>query len=209
MVIAVVVVLAVVAAVIKLGPSAAALELPPGRVSAPAGPLSGVWRVSAGSLAGFRVQESALGLSNDVGGQTAAVTGMIVISRDTITAATFRVNLTTVKVGGKSQPQFAASLDTREHAVATFTLIRRVTLAADFTTGRAVAVTAAGELAMNGRLRLVTVTLTARRSGPELQTAGSIPVTFARWGISRPAGFGFFGSLANEGVAQFRLILRR
>lgn len=208
-VIAVVIALAAVAAVIKLGPSAAALELPPGRVSTPAGPLGGVWQVSGGSLAGFRVQESALGLSNDVGGQTAAVTGTIVISRDTVTAATFRVNLTTVKVGGKSQPQFAASLDTREHPVATFTLIRPVTLGADFATGRAVAATATGELAMNGRVRLVTVTLTARRNGPELQAAGSLPVTFARWGISRPAGFGLFGSLANEGVAQFRLILRR
>lgn len=208
-VIAVVIALAAVAAVIKLGPSAAALELPPGRVSTPAGPLGGVWQVSGGSLAGFRVQESALGLSNDVGGQTAAVTGTIVISRDTVTAATFRVNLTTVKVGAKSQPQFAASLDTREHPVATFTLIRPVTLGADFATGRAVAATATGELAMNGRVRLVTVTLTARRNGPELQAAGSLPVTFARWGISRPAGFGLFGSLANEGVAQFRLILRR
>ncbi len=208
-VIAAVIALAAVAAFIKLGPSAAALELPPGRVSTPAGPLSGVWQVSGGSLAGFRVQESALGLSNDVGGQTAAVTGTIVISRDTVTAATLRVNLTTVKVGGKSQPQFAASLDTREHPVATFTLIRPVTLGADFATGRAAAATATGELTMNGRVRLVTVTLTARRNGPELQAAGSLPVTFARWGISRPAGFGLFGSLANEGVAQFRLILRR
>ncbi len=208
-VIAAVIALAAVAAFIKLGPSAAALELPPGRVSTPAGPLSGVWQVSGGSLAGFRVQESALGLSNDVGGQTAAVTGTIVISRDTVTAATLRVNLTTVKVGGKSQPQFAASLDTREHPVATFTLIRPVTLGADFATGRAAAATATGELTMNGRVRLVTVTLTARRNGPELQAAGSLPVTFARWGISRPAGFGLFGSLANAGVAQFRLILRR
>ena len=208
-VIAVVIVLAAVAAFIKLGPSAAALELPPGRVSTPAGPLSGAWQVSAGSLAGFRVQESALGLSNDVGGQTAAVTGLVVISRDTVTAATFRVNLTTLKVGGKSQPQFAASLDTREHPFATFTLTRPVTLGAGFTTGRAVAATAIGELAMNGRVRLVTVTLTARRNGPELQAAGSLQATFARWGISRPAGFGLFGSLANEGVAQFRLILHR
>jgi hypothetical protein len=62
---------------------------------------------------------------------------------------------------------------------------------------------------MNGTSHPVTVTLTARRDGPELQTAGSIRVQFARWGIKQPAGFGFVGSLADHGDAEFLLILHR
>ncbi|HUC27324.1 MAG TPA: YceI family protein [Streptosporangiaceae bacterium] len=205
----VVIIVGALAAFIKLSPSAAPLALPQGLASAPSGPLSGRWQVAGGSLAGFRVAETALGLTNYVGGQTRAVTGMIVISGETVSSARFRINLTTVKVSGKTQPQFATSLGTRDHPLATFTLTRPATMSSAFASGRTVTVTATGSLAMNGTSRPVTVMLTARRDGLELQTTGSIPVQFARWGIKQPAGFGFVGSLANHGEAEFLLIFRR
>jgi polyisoprenoid-binding protein YceI len=205
----VVIVVGCVAAFIKLGPSAAPLALPQGRISAPSGPLAGTWDVGAGSVAGFRIQETALGLSNYIGGQTTAVTGTIVISGHTVTAASLQINLTTVKVSGKIQPQFATSLGTGDHPLATFTLTRPVTLSPAFTTGRTLTATAAGQLAMNGHARAVIVTLTARRNGPLLQTAGFIPVSLTRWGISQPGGAGPFGSLATHGDAEFLLILHR
>jgi hypothetical protein len=34
-----------------------------------------------------------------------------------------------------------------------------------------------------------------------------LPVTFADFGIKGPPGYGFFGSLANNGTAEFLLIL--
>jgi hypothetical protein len=205
----VVIITGAVAAFIKLGPTAAPLALPHGRVSSPAGPLAGTWQISGGSLAGFRVQETALGFSNYVGGQTRAVSGAIVITGHTVTSARFRVNLATVTVNGKIQAQFAASLGTHDHPLATVSLARPVTLNPAFTAGRTVTAIATGQLAMNGTSRLVTVTLTARRDGPELQAAGSIPVQFARWGIRQPSGMGPIGSLANSGDAEFLLILRR
>jgi polyisoprenoid-binding protein YceI len=200
---------AAVASFIELSPSAAPLGLPQGRISAPAGPLAGTWQVGGGSLAGFRLRESALGLSNYVGGQTTAVTGTVVISGHTVTAASFRINLTTVKISGKTQSQFAASLGTRDHPVAMFTLTRPVALSRAFTAGRTMKAIAVGELAMNGSVRSVTVTLTGRRDGPLLQTAGFVPVPLAQWQISQPAGFGPFGSLATHGDAEFLLILHR
>lgn len=205
----VVIVTGAVAAFIELGPSFAPLALPPGRVSAPAGPLSATWQVADGSLAGFRVEERALGLSNYVGGQTRAVTGVVVISGNTVTSARFRINLAAVKISGKTQPQFTTSLGVRDHPSATFTLTRPVTLSPAFAVGSTVAAMATGVMAMNGVSQPVTVMLTARRDGPELQTAGSIPVQFARWGIRQPAGFGFVGSLAGNGNAEFLLILHR
>jgi polyisoprenoid-binding protein YceI len=208
--VALVVIIAVAAAlVIKLQPVPAPLALPRAAASAPAGPVDGRWDVAAGSVAGFRVRESALGISNDTVGRTSAVTGAIVLSGDQVTAATLRVDLARIKVGGKAQPQFATSLGTRADPVATFTLTRPVVLSPAFTSGAAISVTATGRLAMHGASRLVTVTISGRRSGSALQVAGSIPIAFGDWGIKGPKSYGFLASLADHGVAEFLLVLHR
>jgi polyisoprenoid-binding protein YceI len=207
---AVVVVLVVLAVALFLRqPAPPPLTLAGTAAAAPAGPLDGTWNVAAGSLAGFRVQETVLGLSNDVVGRTGAVTGDIVISGGRVTAAAFRIHLTAVRVGGKTQPQFGRSLGAQAHPSATFTLAPPAALSPGFASGAAVTMAAAGHLAMHGTSRLVNCTITARRDGPVLQAAGSIPVAFARWGSSRPAGFAFLGSLASRGAAEFLLDLRR
>jgi polyisoprenoid-binding protein YceI len=198
-----------IAAFVKLGPTARPLTLPVGPQHAPTGTLDGTWKVSHDSEAGFRVRESALGFSNYVGGTTKAVTGTIVISGNSVTAAVLRVNLTTIKVSGKRQPQLAASLGTRDHPIATFRLSGPVPLSPAFVSGATVTISAGGQLTVNGLTHAVTITLTARRDGSELQAAGSIPVAFTPWRITQPAGFGFLGSLANHGAAEFALILHR
>ena len=205
----VLVILVAVGAFIKLQPTAAPLKLPAGTAIAPTGPLAGTWRVEAGSLAGFRVRETALSLSNYTVGRTSAVTGSAVIAGDTLVSATVRVNLTTIKVGGKAPSQFAASLNTRTHPVAVITLTHPVQLNRRFSSGATVTVRAVADLTMNGTSHPVTVTFSARRDGALVQAAGSLPVTFATWDISQPQGFGFLGSLASHGVAEFLLILRR
>jgi len=193
---------------IKLQPSPAPLALPRGAARPAAGPVSGSWSATAGSVAGFRVQESALGFSNDVVGRTDRVTGAIAVSDGRVTAATFRIDLATVTVNGKTQPQFARSLDTASYPVATFTLARPVTLGPAFASGATVTVAAIGDLTLRGVPHLVTFTIMARRDGAALEAAGSIPVTFSAWGIREPAGFSFLGSLADHGVAEFLIVLR-
>src|ERR1700735_865967 len=107
---------------IKLQPVPPPLALPAGRASVPTGPIDGTWEVTAGSVAGFRVRESTLGMANDVVGRTNGVTGAIVVSGGRVTAAALRIDRTTIKANGKTQAQFAKSLDTARHPVATFTL---------------------------------------------------------------------------------------
>jgi polyisoprenoid-binding protein YceI len=188
---------------IKFQPTASPLALPAGAPAAPVGALDGTWAVSAGSVAGFRVPETVLGMSNDTVGRTAVVSGTAVISGDRVTSATFRIGLAALKVNGKTQPQFARSLDIRNFPVATFTLAGPVDLGSQFASGRIVTVTAAGRLTMNGVTRPATATVSARRDGAALEVAGSVPVTFSAWDIKGPAGYGFFGSLANHGTAEF------
>src|ERR1035438_4221818 len=175
----VVLVVLAVGAFIKLQPTLSPLVLPTAGASAPAGPLAGTWDVAAGSVAGFRVHETALGISNDTGRRTHAVTRTI------------------------------ASPGPRRQPVATFTLTQPVTLGSAFASGATITATATGQLTMRGISHLVTVTISGRRNGSALQVAGSIPIAFSDWGITGPKGYGFFGSLANHGVAEFLLVLHR
>lgn len=209
--VAALVVLVVLAAglLIKLQPSPAPLVLPAGAVSAPVGSLDGTWVAGTGSVAGFRVRESAFGMSNDTVGRTGAVTGAIAISGDRVTSGAFRIGLTSMKVGGKPQPQFSASLGTSQDPVATVTLTQPVTFSTSFASGATVTERVAGRLAMHGISRPVLVTVSGRRDGPSLQVAGSIPVVFSRWDIKGPQSFGFIASLASSGIAEFLLILHR
>jgi polyisoprenoid-binding protein YceI len=209
--VAALVILVVLAAglIIKLQPSPAPLALPAGVASPPAGLLDGHWAAAAGSVAGFRVRESAFGMSNDAVGRTSAVTGFIVISGDRVTSGAFRIGLTSMKVGGKAQPQFATSLGTRKDPVATIALTKPVALNAAFASGATVTEQVTGRLVMHGISRTVVVSVSGRRDGSALQVAGSIPVTFSRWAIRGPQSFGFIASLANSGIAEFLLILHR
>jgi|ERR1022692_378351 polyisoprenoid-binding protein YceI len=208
-VVALVILVVVAVAVFIKQPAPPPLSLPPGAAAAPVGPASGTWQVAAGSVAGFRIPDTALGLSNEVVGRTNSVTGAIVIVGDQVTRATLRIGLASIKVSGKTQPQLARSLGTRQFPAATFTLTRPVLLGHAFASGATIKVTATGELTMHGASHLVTVRISGRRDGRVLQAAGSIPVPFAEWGIRGPAGSGFLGSLASHGVAEFLLTLHR
>ena len=208
-VVLVVIVVGGAAIFVKSQPSAAPLTLPSGPARPPAGPAGGTWDVTASSVAGFRIRESALGFGNDVTGRTSAVTGTAVLAGGRVTSAAFRIGLAAITVGGKPSPQFAASLDTAAHPDATITLTGPVSLPAGFGAGRTVTALFPGRLTLRGVTRPVTVTLSARRDGTTVEAAGSVPVATARWAITRPAGFGFLGGLSSEATAEFLLILHR
>jgi polyisoprenoid-binding protein YceI len=204
----VVLVVVAVVAIIGLQPSQPPLALPAGVAAAPAGQLDGSWHVATGSVAGFRVRESILGIGNDVTGRTGDVTGTAMVTAGGLARATFRVSLDAITVNGKArQPQLVQSLEVAAHPVATVTLARTVTLPAAFSSGGTITRTAAASLTLNGTTRPVTVTLSARRDGTAIEAAGSLPVAFADFGIKGPREYGVFGSLASNGTAEFLLIL--
>ncbi len=95
----VLIVLAVGIAFIELQSPPAPLTLAKDPVRPPAGPTDGSWRASAGSLAGFRLKESFLGISDDVVGRTSAVTGTMIVDDSQVTAVTFRVDPTDDRSG--------------------------------------------------------------------------------------------------------------
>ena len=202
-IIAAIVALAVAAVLAE--PTPPSLGLPASAASVPVGPLDGTWRVAAGAVTGFRIKEVFLGLSNDVVGRTSAVAGAVVLSGDRVTSASFRIDLRRIRVNGKPQPQLALSLDTRAHPVATLALVQPLVLGGTFASGGTATVQAVGMLSLNGVARRVTFPISWRRDSTNVQAAGAIPVAFADWHIHGPQGFGWLGSLADHGVAEFYL----
>jgi hypothetical protein len=54
---------------------------------------------------------------------------------------------------------------------------------------------------------VATHAVTARRDATGIAVTGTIPVRFADWNIAEPQGYGALGSLADQGFAEFLLIL--
>ncbi|MBO0870576.1 MAG: hypothetical protein J2P15_18630, partial [Micromonosporaceae bacterium] len=126
-----VLIVAGVAAAIKLQPVPAPLALPPAALAA-TGTLDGTWRVGSGSVAGFRIQQTVIGLTSEVAGRTEDVTGTVTIAGATVSSAQLRINLLALTTGtrtAKPAPQFATSLDTQRFPVATVALADPVPLA--------------------------------------------------------------------------------
>ncbi|HUN34191.1 MAG TPA: YceI family protein [Trebonia sp.] len=193
---------------VTLTPQPAPLALPK-EVAGPSGPLDRTWRVGTGSVAGFRIRETVIGFSNDVTGRTGDVSGTVVLAGSQVSRAAFQVSLTTIAVNGKArQPQLVQSLGVTLHPDATLALTRPLPLPSAFSTGGVVTTTAMATLTLNGITRPVTVSLSARRDGVAIDAAGSLPVSFASFGITGPRGYGAFGALASNGTAEFMLILR-
>ncbi|MFI5906012.1 YceI family protein [Dactylosporangium sp. NPDC051541] len=204
-VVALVVLLAgAVVAAVKLQPVPPPLALP-ASAAAPVGGVDGSYAAASGSLAGFRIQQTVLGLTSDVVGRTGDISGTATVASGQVTAATFRIGLLALTSGdGKRAPQFDISLDTEHHPDATVTLTQPVAL--DSATRSA---TATGTLTLHGITRPVTVRVSIRQDGTALDVAGSTPVTFADYELLSPQGYGPFGSLADHGTAEFLFILRR
>jgi polyisoprenoid-binding protein YceI len=163
---------------------------------------SGTWTAGPGSLAGYRVREEFIGPGNAMAGRTSAVTGKVVIAHNDVSSASFRVALTTLTAGGKTQPQLAKILDTASFPDATVTLTKVITAGSGLAANQTMTVKATGLLAMHGITRPVTFEVTACYSGSLLEAAGSIPVVFSDWNVHAPL------FLQNHGLLEFLLILR-
>src|SRR5512132_1449717 len=194
-----VVLIAVAAAAVKPQPGPPPLALPPTAAgTAPAAnPVDGRWNLSAGSVAGFRVRQSLLGKHADMVGRTHAVTGTLTIAHNRLTAATFRLDLTTITINDKAATQFAQTLDTQRHPIATCTLTQPITLPAEVTTGATVTAPATAQLTLHGVTRPATFPVPRRRNRPALQATGAIPTTSTD-GAIEPQNYGPIGSLANH-----------
>ncbi len=167
-------------------------------------PLTGTWRVAAGSVVGYRVKEVLFGQDNIAVGRTSTITGQLKISGTIVTAGSFTVQMTTIKSDqSQRDAQFRGRImDTSAYPTGTLTLTRPITLTPLPGTGVIKAYTAAGRLTLHGHTRQVSFTLSAERTSAGIEVSGSIPILFANWSIPNPS-FGNVITTQNHGVLEF------
>jgi polyisoprenoid-binding protein YceI len=200
------------------GPTPAPLSLKPAsRSSSPvsagesaATSVGGSWKIATGSVVGYRVKEVLFGQNHVAVGRTSTITGHLTISGTTVTAATFTVQMATIKSDESERDvQFRGRImDTAAYPTGTLTLTKPIALGTPPAAGVVKGYTAVAELTLHGQTRPVTFPLSAERTSSEIEVSGSIPILFAHWDIPNPSFTGFV-TTQNHGVLEFLLKFAR
>jgi polyisoprenoid-binding protein YceI len=190
------------------GPAPAPLAISSANTGAPSAtavPISGTWHPTSNSKVGYRVGENLFGQNATAVGRTNAVTGELVIDTKTVSAASFTVDLTKVSSDRTQRDaQFQGRImDTSKYPTATFKLTTPIVLTSVPANGQIVSYKAVGDLTLHGKTQAVTFTLKAKRNGSTVDVNGSIPITFANWGIPNPS----FGPVSTDDHGQLEFLL--
>lgn len=171
--------------------------------------LAGEWTVSAGSYAGYRVDEVLNGTDVTVTGRTETVSGTVTATAAEITAVSIEVDVASIATDEAARDAYFRSqaIDTAAHPTATFVLTEPITAPADPTSGEPQTVSATGTLTLNGVSNDVTVELTAALDGDGVKIAGQIPITFSDFDVTAP-DLGFV-KVENTGTIDVLLNLEK
>jgi polyisoprenoid-binding protein YceI len=198
------------------GPAPAPLSLKQAASSAPsatasggtgtvsASDIAGTWKVASGSQVGYRVNEVLAGQNNIAVGRTSDIAGNLTIRGTTVTAASFTVQMATIKSDqSERDAQFNGRImQTSAYPTGTLTLTSPVRLGALPAEGAATTYHATASLTLHGHARTVIFPLQAEWTGAGIDISGSIPVVFADWGITNPSFAGFV-TTQNHGLLEF------
>ncbi len=168
--------------------------------------LSGQWTVGPGSFAGYRVKEVLNGQQVTVTGRTSTVTGTLTVHDLTLTAARVTVEVGSIKTTEPARDAYFrdSALEVGRFPTAVFTLTEPVT-ATRPEPGAPQTFTATGTLTLHGVTRTVKVAVQAALTENGGQVSGSIPITFADFGVQAP-NLGFV-SVEGSGSVEFLLDL--
>jgi polyisoprenoid-binding protein YceI len=184
------------------------------------GGIDGAWKVdtSIGSLSdfsdsfvGYRVQEQLASIGGNVAvGRTPAVSGNMTIAGTTVTDATIQADLTGLQSDDpRRDGQLSRQgIQTGQYPTATFKLTAPIELGSVPADGQEVSVTATGQLTLHGQTRDVQIPLRAKLSGSVIVVTGSIPITFADYGIQKPSSFAVV-SIADQGTMELQLFFTK
>ena len=177
--------------------------------------VAGTYHVSSGSEAGYRVTEVLVGQHTTAVGRTTKIWGTTTISGSSVTAATFTVNMASVKSdqSGRNAQFDGRIMDVSQYPTGTFTLTSPIELGSLPASGAIKSYTAHGKLTLHGTTRAVTFTLTAERSaaksgGAQIEVAGDIPVLFSGYNIQNPSFAGFV-TTQDHGLLEFLLVFTK
>jgi polyisoprenoid-binding protein YceI len=165
----------------------------------------GTWTVADGSSAGYRVDEVLNGADVTVAGRTDQVTGTVVVEGGDLAQAEVTVDVASISTdSGRRDSYFRDSvMDVGQHPTATFTVTGPVDLPE--LSGTPLTVPVTGDLTVAGATQPVRFELSVVRTPDGVDASGSIPLTFADFGIQAP-DLGFV-SVEDQGFVEFLLHL--
>jgi polyisoprenoid-binding protein YceI len=183
--------------------------------------IAGTWTVdtsvgefsyedSTGTFVGFRVDEELSGLGSTTAvGRTPDVTGTVTIEGTTVTAATIEADMTSITTNdSRRNDRVQRALDTATYPTATFVLTSPIELGEAAANGEAVSVEATGELTIHGVTTTVTIPLQAQLVDGTVVLVGSMPITFADYGVSVPDA-PIVLSASDTGTLELQLFLQQ
>ncbi|MFD7074345.1 YceI family protein [Nocardioides sp. NPDC059952] len=166
---------------------------------------AGTWTVSDGSYAGYRLDEVLQGEDVTVTGRTEDVTGQVTIAGSEVTEASIEVKVATIATDSDNRDGYFRdnAVEAEKFPTATFELTEPAALAEGATEVELV-----GDLTVHGETKSVTVDAEVGGDGASaLQVVGSVPVTFADFGIEAP-NLGFV-KVEDTGTVEFSLELTK
>jgi polyisoprenoid-binding protein YceI len=185
------------------------------------GDVAGTWVIDSssgkfdfssatGTFAGFRIKESLSGIgSTEAVGRTGAVTGSLTIAGDTLTAATFGIDMTKITTNdSRRDDKVQSAVETRTFPKATFVLTSPVPLGSAAGANGPITVTATGDFTVHGLTKPVQVPLEAQLVGNTIVVVGSFDVTFSDYGVHTPTS-PIVLSVSDSGTIEFQLLFTR
>jgi polyisoprenoid-binding protein YceI len=173
--------------------------------------VTGSWSVATNSdsVVGYRVKEILFGQETEGVGRTKSVTGDLAIADNSVTTASFSVDMTTLMSdAAKRDAQFNGRImDVASYPTATFTLTQPISLPSNATSGEVITAEATGELTLRGTTKTVIFPIEAQLSGSTFTVVGSITIVFDEWGIPEPGLPGI--SVDPDGLLEFSLQFSR
>jgi polyisoprenoid-binding protein YceI len=165
----------------------------------------GTWTVAGGSSAGYRVDEVLNGADVTVAGTTDQVSGTVVVKDGDLTPAEVAVDVASISTDSDRRDAYFRDsvMDVGQHPTATVTVTGPVDLPA--LSGTPVTVPVTGDLPVAGATQPVRFELSVVRTPAGVDASGSIPLTFADFGIEAP-DLGFV-SVDDQGSVEFLLRL--
>lgn len=167
--------------------------------------LAGGWTVASGSYAGYRVDEVLQGEDVTVTARTQEVSGTATVTDGQLTAADLTVQVSSIASDSSQRDRYftGTAVKASTYPEATFTLTSPVALTADGALSSTVEAT--GDLTIAGVTKSVTFEITVQAQSDQVAVAGSIPITFADFGVTAPS-LGFV-SVEDHGEVEFLLNL--
>ena len=202
------------------GSSAAATSSASSSSTTLSGGIDGTWNVDTSigsfsdfsdSFVGYRVQEQLASIGgNTAVGRTPAVSGSLTIAGTKVTAVTIQADLTGLKSDDNRRDGQLShqGLETSTYPTATFGLTSPIDLGSVPADGAEVSVSATGKLTLHGQTKDVQIPLKAKLSGNTIVVTGSLEITFADYGISKPNSFAVL-SIADTGTLELQLFFTK